>query len=164
MIADFCGHGIGAEFHMLPSIAHISSSRLAEEDVDRSLMKTGMIFTIEPLLSEGSHAVRILSDGWTAVSVDDSRSAQFEETILIKDDGAEILTAEWKNQKSVTVVTVVMIFYCKLEVRTVIIELFFRSHTVPLILFTWFVWSKLLSVEEKYCIIPLCWVTLVPPP
>jgi len=56
-------------------------------------MKEGMTFTIEPVISEGSSKVVVLEDGWTAVSIDNSRSAQFEHTIAIKSTGAEILTA-----------------------------------------------------------------------
>ncbi|OQV13800.1 Methionine aminopeptidase 1D, mitochondrial [Hypsibius exemplaris] len=92
VVPDFCGHGIGSDFHMRPSIVHVSPDKL--HGVDNSVMETGMIFTIEPILSEGSAAIKILPDGWTAVSVDDSRSAQHEETILITEDGAEVLTVE----------------------------------------------------------------------
>jgi len=56
-------------------------------------MKTGMIFTIEPILSQGTHEVEILEDGWTAVTLDNSRTAQFEHTILVTPDGARRLTA-----------------------------------------------------------------------
>jgi methionyl aminopeptidase len=55
-------------------------------------MKTGMIFTIEPVLAQGSHEIVILEDGWTAVTLDNGRTAQCEHTVLITDDGAEILT------------------------------------------------------------------------
>lgn len=57
-------------------------------------MKPGMTFTIEPAIGEGSPQVLVLEDGWTAVSVDNSRSAQFEHTVLITDSGVEILTAK----------------------------------------------------------------------
>uniref|UniRef100_T1JFZ5 Methionine aminopeptidase n=1 Tax=Strigamia maritima TaxID=126957 RepID=T1JFZ5_STRMM len=83
----FCGHGIGTYFHGPPQINHIDTFNNT-----RGHMQPGMTFTIEPVISEGSSKVVILEDGWTAVSVDNSRSAQFEHTILITDDGVEILT------------------------------------------------------------------------
>ncbi|XP_055331701.1 methionine aminopeptidase A-like [Paramacrobiotus metropolitanus] len=85
VIPFFCGHGIGEDFHMLPDVIH-------RANIDETIMETGMVFTIEPVVSEGSDKITILEDGWTAISVDNSRSAQFEETILIKEDCAEILT------------------------------------------------------------------------
>ncbi|KAL5005096.1 hypothetical protein ScPMuIL_018552 [Solemya velum] len=59
---------------------------------DDAVMEEGMTFTIEPIISEGSPEIRILEDGWTVVSLDDSRSAQFEHTVLITSSGVEILT------------------------------------------------------------------------
>ncbi|KAF8789269.1 methionine aminopeptidase 1D, mitochondrial-like [Argiope bruennichi] len=85
VVPAFCGHGIGSYFHCPPSILHY-------ENEEEGQMLKGMIFTIEPVICEGSPDIVILEDGWTAQTEDDSRSAQFEHTILITDDGAEILT------------------------------------------------------------------------
>ncbi|XP_016095366.1 methionine aminopeptidase 1D, mitochondrial-like [Sinocyclocheilus grahami] len=81
----FIGHGIGTYFHGYPEIWHHAN------DIDLQ-MEEGMSFTIEPILMEGSSEFKILRDKWTAVSVDDKRSAQFEHTVVITSDGVEILT------------------------------------------------------------------------
>lgn len=85
VIPAFCGHGIGSSFHTPPNILHYDNNEAGE-------MKKGMIFTIEPVICEGRPDIVILEDGWTAASEDDSRSAQFEHTVLITESGAEILT------------------------------------------------------------------------
>eukprot|EP00092_Neocalanus_flemingeri_P030434 GFUD01033036.1.p1 GENE.GFUD01033036.1~~GFUD01033036.1.p1 ORF type:complete len:325 (-),score=80.48 GFUD01033036.1:89-1063(-) len=85
VIPSFTGHGIGTYFHGPPDIYPCRNSYPGR-------MKPGMTFTVEPAVSEGSPEVAILSDGWTAVSPDDSRSAQFEHTVLITEEGVEILT------------------------------------------------------------------------
>lgn len=85
VIPAFAGHGIGKSFHEPPEILHFYNS-------EPGLMRAGMIFTIEPILSLGKPAVRVMEDGWTAVSVDGLRSAQFEHTILITKHGHEVLT------------------------------------------------------------------------
>jgi len=81
----FCGHGIGRYFHGLPDIFHFDNDY-------PGIMDVGMTFTIEPVISEGSEQANILEDGWTAVTTDGSRTAQFEHTILITEEGVEILT------------------------------------------------------------------------
>lgn len=81
----FIGHGIGTYFHGYPEIWHHAN----DNDLQ---MEEGMSFTIEPILMEGSSEFKILKDKWTAVSVDDKRSAQFEHTVVITSDGVEILT------------------------------------------------------------------------
>ncbi|XP_072903324.1 methionine aminopeptidase 1D, mitochondrial isoform X2 [Hemitrygon akajei] len=81
----FIGHGIGSYFHGHPEIWHHANT-------NDLLMEEGMTFTIEPILMEGSPEFRILQDGWTAVSTDNLRSAQFEHTVVITSEGAEILT------------------------------------------------------------------------
>ncbi|XP_024922116.1 methionine aminopeptidase 1D, mitochondrial isoform X1 [Cynoglossus semilaevis] len=81
----FIGHGIGTHFHCHPEIWHHAN------DNDMT-MEEGMAFTIEPIVMEGSVEFRILKDKWTAVSVDDKRSAQFEHTVVITSDGVDILT------------------------------------------------------------------------
>jgi len=85
VIPAFTGHGIGRYFHGPPDIYPCRNSYPGK-------MKPGMTFTVEPAVSEGSHEVKILDDGWTAVSPDNSRSAQFEHTVLITEDGVELLT------------------------------------------------------------------------
>ncbi|XP_059151196.1 methionine aminopeptidase 1D, mitochondrial-like [Physella acuta] len=83
----FCGHGIGHYFHGPPDIVHVPSDFVGDQK-----MLTGMTFTIEPIVCDGTPEIKILEDGWTVVTVDGSRSAQFEHTILITDNGCEILT------------------------------------------------------------------------
>lgn len=86
VVRDFCGHGIGRLFHDAPNILHYGQ---AGEGVE---LKPGMIFTIEPMINLGRADVKILSDGWTAVTRDRSLSAQFEHTIGITETGCEIFT------------------------------------------------------------------------
>ncbi|KFM57911.1 Methionine aminopeptidase 1D, mitochondrial, partial [Stegodyphus mimosarum] len=85
VIPAFCGHGIGSSFHSHPNILHY-------ENEEEGIMSKGMIFTIEPVICEGKPDIVILEDGWTATTEDNSRSAQFEHTILITETAAEILT------------------------------------------------------------------------
>ncbi|XP_030065393.1 methionine aminopeptidase 1D, mitochondrial isoform X1 [Microcaecilia unicolor] len=82
---SFVGHGIGSYFHGHPEIWHHANN-------SELLMEEGMAFTIEPIIMEGYPEFKILEDGWTAVSVDAKRSAQFEHTVVITPGGAEILT------------------------------------------------------------------------
>jgi len=86
VVRDFCGHGIGKEFHKEPNILHYGKKGAGPK------LKTGMIFTIEPMINEGNHQTKMLSDGWTAVSKDKKLSAQFEHTIGITETGYEIFT------------------------------------------------------------------------
>ncbi|XP_065579144.1 methionine aminopeptidase 1D, mitochondrial-like isoform X1 [Artemia franciscana] len=85
VIPAFTGHGIGSFFHGPPEICHFKNNEPGE-------MFPGMIFTVEPVITDGSGEVIVLDDGWTAVTADGSRAAQFEHTILITNTGAEILT------------------------------------------------------------------------
>ncbi|XP_072730353.1 methionine aminopeptidase 1D, mitochondrial isoform X2 [Ciconia boyciana] len=82
---SFVGHGIGSYFHGHPEVWHHAN----DSDL---LMEEGMAFTIEPIIMEGSPEFKILKDKWTAISVDNKRSAQFEHTIVITSEGAEILS------------------------------------------------------------------------
>ncbi len=86
VVRDFCGHGLGRLFHDVPNILHYGS---AGEGVK---LRPGMFFTIEPMINLGRPHVKILSDGWTAVTRDRSLSAQFEHTIGVTADGCEIFT------------------------------------------------------------------------
>ncbi|XP_055597952.1 methionine aminopeptidase 1D, mitochondrial [Uranotaenia lowii] len=81
----FLGHGIGSFFHGPPDIFHFDNNY-------PGVMRPGMTFTIEPILTLGGQDAAILEDDWTAVSVDNARSAQFEHTVLITDNGCEVLT------------------------------------------------------------------------
>ena len=86
VVRDFCGHGLGRLFHDAPNILHYGRPGTGQE------LKPGMFFTIEPMLNLGRPQVKILSDGWTAVTRDRSLSAQFEHSIGITEEGCEIFT------------------------------------------------------------------------
>jgi methionyl aminopeptidase len=86
VVRAFCGHGIGEDFHMEPQVLHYYEPRA------RTPMEEGMVFTIEPMLTAGRPEHVVWPDGWTASTVDGERAAQFEHTILVTRDGAEILT------------------------------------------------------------------------
>ena len=86
VVRDFCGHGIGKDFHEEPQVLHYGK---AGEGLP---LAAGMIITIEPMINLGKRDVKVLPDGWTAVTKDRSLSAQFEHTILVTTDGYEILT------------------------------------------------------------------------
>ena len=86
VVQDFCGHGIGQEFHKSPNILHYGKKGTGEK------LKEGMIFTIEPMINAGNYETKTLNDGWTAVTKDKSLSAQFEHTVGILKDGYEIFT------------------------------------------------------------------------
>jgi methionyl aminopeptidase len=91
VVRAFVGHGIGEQFHTDLQIPHYFEPRFT------AIMETGMIFTIEPMISMGTGQHRIWSDDWTAVTADGSRTAQFEHTVLVTNDGVEILTLADKN-------------------------------------------------------------------
>ena len=91
VVRDFCGHGTGKLFHEPPSILHYGNPQ------EGTKIKPGMFFTIEPMINLGNWQVKILKDGWTAVTRDKSLSAQFEHTIGITDDGNEIFTLSENN-------------------------------------------------------------------
>lgn len=86
VVRDFCGHGVGRVFHDAPSIMHYGRPE------DGPILREGMFFTIEPMINAGRYEVKILSDGWTAVTKDKSLSAQFEHTIAVTATGCEIFT------------------------------------------------------------------------
>jgi methionyl aminopeptidase len=87
VVRDFTGHGVGEAFHSGLVIPHYDSAPHFDEEI-----KTGMVFTIEPMLTLGTHEWDMWSDDWTVVTKDRSLTAQFEHTIVITDDGPEILT------------------------------------------------------------------------
>ena len=87
VVRGFVGHGIGEQFHTDLQILHYYDAR------GTAIMRPGMTFTIEPMITIGSWQHRLWEDGWTAVTADGKRTAQFEHTILVTDDGPEVLTA-----------------------------------------------------------------------
>ena len=93
VVRDFCGHGIGREFHTPPSVLHYGNIGEGFE------LQPGMFFTIEPMINMGNWQVKILKDGWTAVTKDKSLSAQFEHTIGITEDSYEIFTESVKDYR-----------------------------------------------------------------
>ncbi len=86
VVRDFCGHGVGRVFHDAPSILHYGRPE------DGPVLQEGMFFTVEPMINAGRYEVKVLSDGWTAVTKDRSLSAQFEHTIGVTATGYEIFT------------------------------------------------------------------------
>jgi methionyl aminopeptidase len=86
VVREFCGHGLGRLFHDAPEVVHAGRPGTGPE------LRPGMFFTIEPMINLGKSAVKLLSDGWTAVTRDKSLSAQFEHSIGITEDGCEIFT------------------------------------------------------------------------
>ena len=91
VVRDFCGHGIGQRFHEPPNVLHFGKRG------EGALLKPGMFFTIEPMVNAGKPDVKILEDGWTAVTRDRSLSAQFEHMIAVTDTGVEIFTISPKG-------------------------------------------------------------------
>ena len=86
VVRDFCGHGVGRLFHDSPEVIHAGKPGTGPE------LKPGMFFTVEPMINLGRADVKVLDDGWTAVTRDRSLSAQFEHSIGITEDGCEIFT------------------------------------------------------------------------
>jgi len=86
VVRDFCGHGVGKVFHDAPSVLHYDDGK------DATILKPGMFFTVEPMINAGKYDVKILADGWTAVTKDRELSAQFEHTVGVTETGVEIFT------------------------------------------------------------------------
>ena len=91
VVRDFCGDGISTTFHEAPNILHYGTKNTGME------LRPGMTFTIEPMINAGKYDVKMLNDGWTAVTKDKSLSAQFEHTIGITENGYEIFTESAKG-------------------------------------------------------------------
>ncbi|MBO1924986.1 type I methionyl aminopeptidase [Thiomicrorhabdus sp. 6S3-12] len=87
VVREYCGHGIGAEFHEEPQVLHYASEEL--KDI---VLKPGMVFTVEPMINLGKAAVKLLPDNWTVVTKDRKLSAQWEHTLAVTEDGYEIFT------------------------------------------------------------------------
>jgi len=86
VVREYCGHGIGTTFHEEPQVLHYGEAGTG------IILEPGMIFTIEPMINAGKRQVKLLNDKWTVVTKDRSLSAQWEHTILVTDDGHEVLT------------------------------------------------------------------------
>ena len=93
VVRDFCGHGISNTFHESPNVLHYGKKNTGIE------LKPGMTFTIEPMINYGKLDVKVLNDGWTAVTKDKSLSAQFEHTLGITEDSYEIFTESVKGYR-----------------------------------------------------------------
>ncbi|MEY4879110.1 MAG: methionine aminopeptidase [Pseudomonadota bacterium] len=91
VVRDFCGHGLGRVFHALPNIVHFGRKGHGTQ------LRPGMFFTVEPMINLGGHAVKVLNDGWTAVTRDRSLSSQFEHSIGVTPTGFEIFTLSPKG-------------------------------------------------------------------
>jgi methionyl aminopeptidase len=86
VVREFCGHGIGRQFHEEPQVLHYGRPGTGLK------LQPGMIFTVEPMVNAGRPGIRCLADGWTIVTADHSLSAQWEHTVLVTEDGYEVLT------------------------------------------------------------------------
>ncbi len=86
IVREFCGHGIGRQFHEEPQVLHYGRAGSGLQ------LQSGMIFTVEPMINAGKAGIRQLADGWTVVTKDHSLSAQWEHTVLVTDSGFEVLT------------------------------------------------------------------------
>lgn len=93
VVKEYCGHGIGEDFHEEPQVLHYSS-----KEQKHLILKPGMTFTIEPMINLGKPEVKLLGDDWTVVTRDRSLSAQWEHTLLVTEQGYEILTLR-SNEK-----------------------------------------------------------------
>jgi methionyl aminopeptidase len=87
VVRDFVGHGIGRTFHSAPQVPHYYQSRGIR-------LEKGMCFTIEPMINEGTWEIEVLDDGWTAITADKKLSAQFEHTLIVTDEGCELVTLD----------------------------------------------------------------------
>ncbi|URD78784.1 Removes the N-terminal methionine from nascent proteins (By similarity) [Musa troglodytarum] len=99
VVKSYCGHGIGELFHCAPNIPHYGSILAGNKAV--GIMKAGQTFTIEPMINAGVWRDRLWPDGWTAVTADGKRSAQFEHTLLVTETGVEVLTARLPSSPKV---------------------------------------------------------------
>jgi methionyl aminopeptidase len=91
VVRDFCGHGLGRIFHALPNVVHYGKPGAGIKFVP------GMFFTVEPMINLGAYGVKVLNDGWTAVTRDRSLSAQFEHSVGVTENGVEIFTLSPKG-------------------------------------------------------------------
>jgi methionyl aminopeptidase len=87
VVTAYCGHGVGRLFHCAPNVPHYAKNKAV------GIARPGHIFTIEPMINEGGPGDELWPDGWSAVTRDGKRSAQFEHTLLVTETGVEVLTA-----------------------------------------------------------------------
>ena len=92
VVRDYCGHGIGNEFHQEPQVLHYGKPNTG------MVLREGMTFTIEPMVNAGKHATKLKKDGWTVETRDGRLSAQWEHTLAVTADGVEVLTARSEEQ------------------------------------------------------------------
>lgn len=93
VVREFCGHGLGEEFHEPPNILHYEANRGDQHfNLQQTEMRAGMFFTVEPMVNLGKRHTKVKNDGWTAVTKDGLLSAQFEHTLAVTEDGCEIFT------------------------------------------------------------------------
>lgn len=93
VVREYCGHGIGEQFHEEPQVMHYDAND------DNVVLQAGMTFTIEPMINAGNNQVRTMKDGWTVKTKDHSWSAQYEHTLLVTHKGCEILT--WRKDEAI---------------------------------------------------------------
>jgi methionyl aminopeptidase len=86
VVRDYCGHGIGRNFHEQPQLLHFGTAGTGRR------LQPGVVFTVEPMVNAGVADVRVLDDEWTAVTADGMRSAQFEHTIAVTESGPDVLS------------------------------------------------------------------------
>ena len=96
VVEEYCGHGIGREFHEEPQVVHVGKKGTGVE------CKPGMTFTIEPMINLGSRYCKLMKDGWTVKTKDGNPSAQFEHTILVTEEGVDILTLRPEEPKEIS--------------------------------------------------------------
>ena len=92
VVREYCGHGIGREFHEDPQVLHYGKPG------EGVVLEPGMVFTVEPMINAGRRDVKLLRDGWTVVTKDHSLSAQWEHTVAVTDTGFEVLTLRAEEQ------------------------------------------------------------------
>ncbi len=99
VVRDFCGHGLGRVFHDAPNVVHYAEyrDRFGVHRAPEIELTPGMFFTVEPMINEGKPDIKLLKDGWTAVSRDKSLSAQFEHSVGVTETGVEIFTKSPKG-------------------------------------------------------------------
>ena len=92
VVREYCGHGIGREMHEEPQILHVATPGTG------LVLREGMVFTIEPMINQGTHKTKLKKDGWTVITRDRKLSAQWEHTIAVTADGYEVLTLRPEEQ------------------------------------------------------------------
>jgi len=96
VVRSYTGHGVGRMFHCAPSVPHYSNNKT------RGVMRPGHVFTIEPMINAGSHKDDMWDDNWTSVTQDGKRSAQFEHTMMVTNDGVEVMSARLPTSPPLT--------------------------------------------------------------